>query len=904
MAMQAIIEALDAGAWLLTPNRRLARWLRAAHGRAQADAGRLAWTTPSVWSWNGWLHWLAEQCLPHEAEAPRLLTPDESRWLWEDIVSRSRAGEALLNTAATARLAYSAWCILRQWHLTLEAGRADNHDVAAFRDWQQEYESRCRQHRWLDETVLAERARDWLAHAAVQLPERVVLVGFDQLTPQQRCVLDVLAGAGCDVAQHTPVREARQVLRLPCADATAEIRAAAAWVRTLVQRGERNIAVVVPDLAGQRRAIERIFDQTLIPASLLTAGRVTARPYEITLGVALADVPVIVTALHALDLALGPMETVTLGRLIQSPFIGAAETEAAARAWLDVRLREGREPQVGLTWLERLARNEDRPHHCPALAARIAQVSALIATLPARQLPSVWAILVRRLLKCLGWPGERGLDSEEYQATVAWNDVLSRLAALDAITGVMSLSEAVQRLKQLARAAVFQPQGAEVPVQVLGLLEAGGLLFDHLWIMGWHDEAWPPSPQPNPFLPLSLQRRHGTPHASAERELEFARGLTQRLLASAGQVVVSHPCREGDRELRPSPLIAHLPDVGLAGLGVAAAPDYRGLIFASGEPENYSDWQAPPVSVPRVGGGAAVLRDQAACPFRAFARHRLGARALPVVGSGLDAAMRGTLLHRVMELVWRALGGQQRLLVLTTSERERVVATAVDEAIAATAKRYPATFTPRFTEIERERLQRLVLAWLDIETQRSPFEIVALEQQRVVDIAGLGLELKADRVDRLAEGGDLIIDYKTGKAEVHDWFGDRPDEPQLPLYCISHPGEVTGIAFARLAAAGCGLNGLARHAGVAEGIGEWSQSKYAEFKPQWPQLEQEWRTTLAALAAEFRAGRAALEPKANDTCSKCDLQPLCRINEFKAEVEEAEVEGEEGDDESDHDDRG
>ena len=29
-----------------------------------------------------------------------------------------------------------------------------------------------------------------------------------------------------------------------------------------------------------------------------------------------------------------------------------------------------------------------------------------------------------------------------------------------------------------------------------------------------------------------------------------------------------------------------------------------------------------------------------------------------------------------------------------------------------------------------------------------------------------------------------IIDYKSGKPNINDWFGDRPKQPQLPLYCI------------------------------------------------------------------------------------------------------------------------
>ncbi len=90
----------------------------------------------------------------------------------------------------------------------------------------------------------------------------------------------------------------------------------------------------------------------------------------------------------------------------------------------------------------------------------------------------------------------------------------------------------------------------------MGLLEASGLRFDHLWIMGLHDEALPAAPSPNPFIPISMQHEYGLPHSSSDRELAFGGKLMERLLASAPDIVLSYPETEGDRALAPSPLLA------------------------------------------------------------------------------------------------------------------------------------------------------------------------------------------------------------------------------------------------------------------------------------------------------------------------------------------------------------
>ena len=65
------------------------------------------------------------------------------------------------------------------------------------------------------------------------------------------------------------------------------------------------------------------------------------------------------------------------------------------------------------------------------------------------------------------------------------------------------------RVKRLAAQTLFQPEAPDVPIQVLGVLESAGLEFDHLWVMGLTDEAWPIPARPNPFIPVALQRAAG-----------------------------------------------------------------------------------------------------------------------------------------------------------------------------------------------------------------------------------------------------------------------------------------------------------------------------------------------------------------------------------------------------------
>src|SRR5690606_15769840 len=176
-----------------------------------------------------------------------------------------------------------------------------------------------------------------------------------------------------------------------------------------------------------------------------------------------------------------------------------------------------------------------------------------------RHSASNWAAIFQQQLTRLGWPGSRPLDSQEYQQMTLWQRLLEDFCALDSGSLSFDLSQALKYLRTLAGTTPFQPQTPDSPIQILGALEGAGLQFSHCWVMGLHHRQWPPAPSPNPLLSVILQRQHNMPHASAERELVFARALTENYRACAAQVVFSSPLSDGDNELRPSALIRDLP---------------------------------------------------------------------------------------------------------------------------------------------------------------------------------------------------------------------------------------------------------------------------------------------------------------------------------------------------------
>ncbi|HET6655607.1 MAG TPA: PD-(D/E)XK nuclease family protein, partial [Gammaproteobacteria bacterium] len=787
MPLNDLLDALDARATVVTVNDRLARRVRQAWGERCRAAGQAAWETPSVLPFGGWLMSLyAARRDAAFSGAPAaesvLLTPPQTDIAWARLIRQSRHGGDLLQPLAAAEAAAEAWRLCQAWQIPIEKLTSGNDDSAAFAGWARAWQALCAERNWLDAATLPDWLRGELTHLA--LPERLVFAGFDEWTPQQTALLGAIEARGVAVIREpSPPAASRPVTALAAADADAELQAAARWAAAALQADPNlRIGIVVPDLEARREAAVRAVTTAIDPAALAPAAREQALPVNISLGGALADAPLVHDALLALDCARAPFDVIDIGRLLRSPFIGGAEQERARRAQLDIDLRDHGEVRITAGTLHYYAERAD----CAAWRRCWQAFQKILADAQRTAAPRAWAEVFDAALSALGWPGERSLDSGEKQTLDAFRDLLTDFARLTpVIDAPMRRNEALSLLRRMAAQRKFQPQQAGAPIQVLGVLEAAGLDFDRLWVTGLDDRRWPARPEPNPFIPLAVQREFGLPHASAERELAFAEAISRRLFSAAPEVIASWPAREGDVVLRPSPLLAPFADAG--GKGGAAEPrgdsslspeeqerasscNWREQIHLAAQLETLTDDRAPSLAAGAdIHGGTGLLKDQAACPFKAFARRRLRAQAPASPAPGLDAAVRGQLTHAALEAFWQAIGDQATLAAMDSSARAAAIERAVDAALAEEAKHRPATLSPRLRELERARLCALLEQWMELELARSPFDVVAREHKAELELAGIPLQFRIDRIDELDGGGEAVIDYKTGRIGGGVW---------------------------------------------------------------------------------------------------------------------------------------
>ena len=848
------------GIAVVTPNRRLAQTLAREFDERQIAAGLAAWETGDILPFGALVERLYEDALYSDVAVrlPLLLTGAQEQELWETTIRASQWGEVLLAVARAAADCRKAWGLAHEWRIADavmgNAGRfPGNEDAGAFAQWANNYATRCDKEGNTDTARLADIVAPLLKEAALRKPKLLVAYAFDVVPPHLRDFLDACAKQGIEVHSCAPEVKESKASRLAFPSAREELEAAASWARAKLEAGAKRIGVVVPELGQRRKEVARVFARVMDPAHNLPDAERKALPFNISLGAPLSDYPLAHAALSILELASAEIPFEQASKLVRSPFLAGAESELSGRALLDATLRKEAPARVTLGKLVGLIEG------APVLRERLEALFALVREQSGgERSPHDWGRHFSALLEAAGFPGERGLDSDEFQTRAKFNETLAEFAKLERVAPRMSFAQALARLRRLCNDTLFQPETPDAPIQVLGVLESAGLEFDALWVSGLTDEAWPLAASPNPFIPPALQRVAGIPEASAEATLARGKRITEGWLTAAHEVVVSHPMMEQDRALFASPLICAVP-LGTPKTG--ARERFRDRIFGARRSEAVQDGQAPALATKTPRGGTRILSDQAACPFRAFARHRLAAESLEEPAAGPDARARGLLLHTLMKELWSELKGSEGLHGDCSPAIERAAAAAVREA----------KLEEPFAALERKRLAKLARDWLEVERERPPFAVVAMEEKRNLAVAGLELNGRIDRMDRLEAGGHALIDYKTGRPTPIEWLGERPDDPQLPLYALNAREDIAAVAFAKL------KTGEMRYMGFSDRKDLIPDVKQAK---DWNGLIAGWKKEVEALGSGFASGDARVDPKKLlTTCRYCDLQPLCRIYE-------------------------
>ncbi len=516
-------------------------------------------------------------------------------------------------------------------------------------------------------------------------------------------------------------------------DSAEEAKAIAVHVRGALEKAGQRIAVITPD----RELAVRIASQL--------------RRWDIDVddsaGTPLLQTPHGTLVLALVDAVANRFSAASVLAIAKHPLVRAGEARLAwlesARA-LDMELR-GPPEGVGLHAIAaRLLTKRNKSESTLAWWAEFSSIlepldktfgSALATVLEAIQ--SVASELTDGAI----WRGTNGRELGRI-----WEEITS--CDIDAIGPADPAAIDAILTELFSGAVVRPPYGGHPRVAIYGLLEARLQQADIVICAGLNETTWPQIASPDPWLAPAIRRHLGL--ATLDRNI----GLSAHDLATAlgaKDVLITRAKRD-----RSGPTVASRFLLRIKALMAAQfLPNGEALALAR---QLDKPWAIIPFATrPRPTPNAEQRRvslsitdfDQLKSdPYSFYAKRILGLRVLEPVDAEPSSAWRGTLVHDILEKWFKEDGCAAAKLI------ERADALLRDKSIDPILR---ALWQPRIAA---------GLLWIAEETRRLLDDdgrvLVVAEESGTIELLGVPVKGRADRIDRLADGSLVIIDYKTG----------------------------------------------------------------------------------------------------------------------------------------------
>ena len=508
-----------------------------------------------------------------------------------------------------------------------------------------------------------------------------------------------------------------------CANHEEEAQAIALLIRKALETAGRRIALVTPDRGLASRVVQHLRRWNVEADD--TAGRPLPQTAAGRLFLLLSEV------------AAEQAAPVPLLALLEHPLVRAGDQRgqwlADARAF-DLALR-GPRPAPGLQPLRAAADDAGRRDWWAGLEAILA---------PLRAAPPLLAELLDALLAAgEALCGEALWAREDGRALAQFIEEL-RPHAREVGTSI-DLEDAPAALREaMERVAVRPPYGGHPRVAIYGLLESRMARADLMICAGLNEGTWPARPSTDPLLAPPVLRALGVPGA------DFRIGLAAHDLAGAmgaPEVVLSRARRDASGPTIASRFLLRVQAL----LGEDLIEDYRdeGIVELARSLDigPRADAHPRPQPMPtaeqrRVTLSVTGLDRLRSDPYQFYASKILGLAELDGVDAPPSPAWQGELAHAILE-DWHE--GRGKLPALMEAHLARMNAHPLTRAL----------WRPRL-----EKALDWVAGTIAADPARSP---VLFEQWGRMEVRGVSIRGKADRIDRLPEGKLGIVDYKTGR---------------------------------------------------------------------------------------------------------------------------------------------
>ncbi|PHS17517.1 MAG: hypothetical protein COA86_09495 [Kangiella sp.] len=773
-------------------------------------------------------------------------------------------------------------------------------------------------------------------------PKKILLVGFNQFTPLEKKFFNRLRELGVEIEHYNYKKSVVKSNIIEFNSFDDEINYAARTAKQIVEtEREKNVAVVVNQLSDNLTGVYAAFSQVFQPEESKPWVKLEKPLYNVSAGFSIAEQSIVKAGSLLLNLRKGRITLEELHFIKNTHYFPWSKQNSATKYFLHKLCLKGRKEYKVKYILSEIEKFEYEKQECQE--PEYEQSKYIRPEHKETEDKSLYLSKLRERMESLGnkpsdyhsvehyqknWKEtmrlwDWGTRTNESSISITENkicnifvELINETNEINKLFDKVNERTALQYLNQLATTKSFQLPSDRSRVHVLGVLEATGLQFDHLILVGFNSVNWPVNNKPNPFLSSALQRELKMPGGSAEREYEYTKSLSDILINSSDELLVTSSDENSDAKQTVSIFFSNL-NSGSEFLDNDLSKQLKTSSHAMSIAKY--EWISNSnitVEKQRLHGGTSFLSRYASCPFSGFLAHYLKVTGFETLESGIDARQRGVWLHDTMQLIWEQLKNKQNLLELDYAELTKFIEDKLQSKLNEIKNILLLSANESIILLEKEKLSLLIYDWMLIEKDRDDFSVKSLEKEVTLNLQGINFTFRLDRVDLTKNGMLEIVDYKTGKVQVNDWFSVRPTEAQMPAYMLAFKDDdLSAIDYARIkkgevAQVGLDFDVSSNRIEQSAGKGDGGESDIVKFerglnsnndvelkyfqlaeKPvnnekqfDREELKLQWQKTLDRIAFGISEGFTPVSPKdTNQSCTYCEYRSICRIDERQPE---------------------
>lgn len=734
------------------------------------------------------------------------------------------------------------------------------------------------------------------------LPGNVALYSFDEIPPLYQDLFDALACKSTVLKIEVQNDKSAVWQKVGLKNKSEQYEVAARWAMEYhVNNPSKRLAIVVPDMEANKKRIVRELDDLFKPQWSLDL-QAYKLAYDVSLGDKLTSFSFVSDALFTLSINTALDNVESLARLFRIPSIKHFNIERFSRQkYANKILSDGAfEKPLSSLYMHQ---------ECPMqIRKRLMEFDEIFTNSPAAQLPSEWAKTFSCALDILGWLRDAGASEHISNGIDGLKTCFEKLGALDLHIGTIDRSLAHKLLSSYCEYHTVGASVGDTPISILGTLEAAGLQYDAFWIVDCNADVFPAMVSLNDCLPIALQKEKGAPHSSVSREFEYTNRLFDRYNSSCSQLYTSYVDEnEKNVQVKSAYVLNTVPAVpSLSAIIYEDLLSRKQLHFQRFNVVTSADNEPAPVKhsdgpFKVLKGGTVLVDDTLRCSMGAYIKHELGFREISCDRSiGYTPKERGDIIHEALEYFWKevkkitkSLGNTTDHESLITLKHEDIIAL-IDEGIETGFFWVCRDDIPVMLKgSEKKLIMRTLMQWLEMEKDRTPFNVVAIEMTKTVMLGDFAVKVRLDRIDEVIFPNSnlaVALDYKSGENEIKQALASKFSS-QLPLASLpnasiprsaksqnEYNAEIDAIGYANIRLNNAKISGIGEGSDLVDlGVADASKHRLRSAPKGWGELKKHWKDSMITSISDYASGKLTYTPS-KQACEYCPNNKFCEYS--------------------------